>query len=169
MENKKNNEIKVFERMSSEEFKTQWPQAWMNFYSYTRILLVADIVDNEYDLENAILKFIEEQPSLKLVLIEKTREEDWEGNLLWIYLHSNSEFKYYHDNFTALSGTDDGGHFIAIDIDNRIWQGYMYGDLDTGMYCEIDPEDFDPNSEENQCYYESIDNKINSSPIKIEK
>ena len=60
MENKKNNEIKVFERMSSEEFKTQWPQAWMNFYSYTRILLVADIVDNEYDLENAILKFIEE-------------------------------------------------------------------------------------------------------------
>ena len=155
--------------MSSEEFKTQWPQAWADFYSYTRILLVANIYDNEYDPENAILKFIEENPSSKLVLIEKTRDEDEETNRLWIYLHSNSEFKYYHDNFIALSGTDDGCSFIAIDIDNRIWQGYMSGDLDTGMYCEIDPEDFDPNSEENQCYYESIDATINSSPIKIEK
>ena len=35
------------------------------------------------------------------------------------------------------------------------------------LYCEIDPENFEPDSEENQSYYESIDTTINSSPIKI--
>jgi len=99
--------------------------------------------------------------------LKKTREEDWERNLLWLYIHSNSEFKYYNEDFSALSGTDDGFKFQAIDIDNRIWQGYTYGDMDSGMYCEIDPENFEPDSEENQSYYESIDTTINSSPIKI--
>jgi hypothetical protein len=158
---------KVFERMSSEQFSTQWPQPWMDFSCYTRILIVAQAYDNDYNPENAIVKYIDEHPSLKLELIEKTREEDSERNLLWIYIHSNSEFKYYNEDFSSLSGTDDGFNFQAIDIDNRIWQGYTYGDMDTGMYCEIDPENFEPNSEENQCYYESIDATINSSPIKI--
>jgi hypothetical protein len=164
MENKK-----VFERMSSEEFKTQWPQDWIDFTSYTRILLVANVYDNDYDPEIEILKFIEEKTFLKLAFVEKTREDDWERNLLWIYLHDNSEFKYLNEDFAALSGIGDGFNFQAVDIDNRILQGYTYGDLDSGMYCEIDPEDFDPNSEENQTYYESIDLRLNSSPIKIEE
>ena len=88
---------------------------------------------------------------------------------MWIYLHDNSEFKYLNEDFAALSGIGDGFNFQAVDIDNRILQGYTYGDLDSGMYCEIDPEDFDPNSEENQTYYESIDLRLNSSPIKIEE
>ena len=158
---------KVFERLNSEQFRTQWPQYWMDLSSYTRILIVAQVYDNDYNPENAILKFIDEHPSLQLVFIEKTREEDWERNLLWLYIHSNSEFKYYNEDFSALSGTDDGFIFQAIDIDNRIWQGYTHGDMDTGMYCEIAPENFEPDSEENQCYYESIDTTINSSPIKI--
>ena len=85
----------------------------------------------------------------------------------WVYLHSNSEFRYYHDDLMALSSEGESTRIAAIDIDNRIYQGYGYGDMDSGMYDGIDPEDFDSDNEDNEDYYIVIDEKISDSPAEI--
>ena len=87
--------------------------------------------------------------------------------MIWLYLHSNSEFENLHEDLKSLSLIGDGGWVEAIDLDNRILSKYSYGDVDTGMYYDIDPEDFEPDLEENEDYYALIDDRVAQSPIKI--
>ena len=157
-----------FKRMTIEEFKIQWPQEWMNYNTYTRILLV---IDAELKFKKQILKFVEEKPFLKLELIQTAKEKtfDIECDLFWVYIHSNSEFRYLNEDLITFSGLGDGINIEAIDIDNRILQKYSYGDSDTGMFDEIDPEDFVPNKKINKDYYKSLDNRIINSPVTIIK
>jgi len=155
---------KVFARMSSDEFKNEWPNSWMNYASYCRVLI---IIRSENDVEKDALDFINDKSYFKLAFVEKTIDNEFDENLLWIYLHCTSEFQFCHSEFISLSTTGDGFNVLAIDVDNRILQKYSFGDIDTGMYYDIDPEDFEPNIEENELYYSDIDDRISESPIEI--
>ena len=51
--------VNVFERMNKKEFEKQWSQNWMDYSSYTRVLLV---ITSDEDIDKEIHAFVEERP-----------------------------------------------------------------------------------------------------------
>lgn len=154
----------VFNRLTKLEFEEIWSAKWANYSDYTRILI---IVRSEEILNKEIKGFIDDQAYLKIEFLKETEDDSFGEKLIWLYLHSNSEFQYLHEPLESLSLVGGGCQVEAIDIDNRILSKYSYGDVDTGMYYDIDPEDFEPDLEENEDYYAIIDDRVAQSPIKI--
>jgi hypothetical protein len=154
---------KTFVRMNEQLFEQAWSDSWMDYSAYTRILLLIRADD---DIKDQIIEFISEKPFLKLEYIEIAPDDIFD-DIYWVYLHSNSEFRFLHDDLIGFSGIGDGINIQAIDLDNRILQNYDCGDEDSGMFFDIDPEDFDPDSEDNEDYLDVIKSRIKLSPVKI--
>ena len=154
----------VFDRLTKLEFEEIWTAKWANYSDYTRILI---IVRSEEIPNKEIKGFIDDRPFLKIEFSKETEDDSFGEKVIWLYLHSNSEFENLHEDLKSLSLIGDGGWVEAIDLDNRILSKYSYGDVDTGMYYDIDPEDFEPDLEENEDYYALIDRRVAQSPIKI--
>ena len=154
----------IFDRLTKSEFDKIWTAKWMNYKDYRRLLI---IVRSEEIPIKEIKSFIDEREFLNIEFSRETKDDFLGDKMNWFYLHSNSELNYLHDDLKLLSTIGDGLYVEAIDIDNRILSKYAHGDVDTGMYYDIDPEDFQPDLEENEDYYALIDKRVQKSPIKI--
>jgi hypothetical protein len=180
------NDDKPFAWLSSEIFQKVFGST--NYKSYSRIVLIITCTPDDIESHKQVVydKLCfenlsnEEFDSFKFAayhFAKKTSEFDDEILQLWVYYHSNSEFAYLNEEFRELSG-ELSTSIEAMDPDLPVIQSYSHGDFSSGMYAAQndgdfgmwDPwDEFDPDSELNDEYKESIKFWTKSSPIKIQK
>ena len=174
-----------FAWLSQMQFKKIYGEQFADYNDYSRIILIISSTNDDLENHKKIIfdellgnSHEDEFQTLKIAPYHfATAPNEYGFEDIWLYYHSKEEIGYSNDTFRELSEALMTS-IKAIDPDNKIYQGYSNGDFDTGMnYVQNEGdfgmwnawEDFDPNSELNEEYFEELSSKLKSSPIKIKK